>query len=113
MDDIQASKVEITPVHDVKGAGLDDERIQQVDVVALSLGDLDDGGDRTPQVQQGMQFDSPLALAKVGPGKQAQAQVDGGRVEGIDRLLQLQTELLVGIQASARVLRATTPRNPR
>ena len=28
MDDIQASKVEITPVHDVKGAGLDDERIQ-------------------------------------------------------------------------------------
>ena len=100
MNDMQTSKVEITPVHDVKGTGLDDEGIQQVDVVALSLGDLDDGGDRTPQVQQGVQFDGALALAKVGPGKQAQAQVDGGRVEGIDCLPQLQTELLVGIQAS-------------
>ena len=55
MNDRQTSKVEITPVHDVKGAGLDDEGIQQIDVVAFSLGDLDDGGDRTPQVQQGVQ----------------------------------------------------------
>jgi len=36
----------------------------------------------------------------VSPGKRAQAQVDGGLVEGIDRLLQLQTEFLVGIQES-------------
>ena len=43
---------------------------------------------------------APLRLRKWGPGKQAQAQVDGGGVEGIDRLLQLQTEFLVGIQAS-------------
>ena len=43
---------------------------------------------------------APLRLRKWAQGKQAQAQVDGGRVEGIDRLLQLQTELLVGIQAS-------------
>ena len=60
----------------------------------LTLADLDDGGDWPPQVQQGVQLDGPLALAKVGPGKQAQAQVDGGGVEGIDRLLQLQTEFL-------------------
>ena len=52
MDDIQASKVEITPVHDVKGAGLDDERIQQVASWHFHLGDLDDGGDRTPQASR-------------------------------------------------------------
>lgn len=54
MDDIEASRVEIPPIHDVKGTGFDDKGIQQVDVVSSSLGDLDDGGDRTPQVQQGV-----------------------------------------------------------
>ena len=88
------------PIPDLKGAGLDDETLLQVDIGALSLGDLDDGGDRTPQVRQGVPFDGPLALAKLGPEKLAQAPVAGCRVEGRDRRLQLQTELLVGLQAS-------------
>ena len=57
-------------------------------------------GDQTPQVRQGVPFDGPLALAKLGPEKPAQAPVAGCRVEGRDRRLQLQTELLVGLQAS-------------
>ena len=74
-DDLEASPVEIPPIPDLKGAGLDDETLLQVDIGALSLGDLDDGGDRTPQVRQGVPFDGPLALAKLGPEKPAQAPV--------------------------------------
>ena len=99
-DDLEASPVETPPIPDLKGAGLDDETLLQVDIGALSLGDLDDGGDRTPQVRQGVPFDGPLALAKLGPEKPAQAPIAGCRVEGRDRRLQLQTELLVGLQAS-------------
>jgi len=34
-----------------------------------------------------MQLDRALAEAKLAPGKQPQAQINGGRVEGIDALI--------------------------
>ena len=35
-----------------------------------------------------MKFDGPLGLAELGPGKQGQAQIDGGAVEAVDRVLE-------------------------
>lgn len=45
-----------------------------------------------------MRFDRSLGRAKVGPGEQRQAQVDGGRVHGIERFFQTQANVLVPIE---------------
>ena len=99
VEGIEADIVQVPAVHQVKSAGLDQEGIQHIDVVAPSMGHLDDRGDGAPQVQQGVQLDRSFALAEQGPGKQAQAQVDRRRIEGIDCRLQVQAQFLVGIQA--------------
>ena len=45
-----------------------------------------------------MQFDGALGLSEVGPGEHGQAQVDGGGVQGIDGVVEFQSQVVLGIQ---------------
>ena len=131
----QALEIEVSAVHDVAGAGLGEEEVEDVDIVQFAVGEMDKGGDIAAQVQQGMQFDGGFGLAEARPGEHGQTQVDGGGVEGIDGIIQFQPQVVVGIQGSgqanqglgevgveapvplrwlawARVLRAMPPRSP-
>ena len=47
-----------------------------------------------------MQFDGGLGLAEVCPGEHGQAQVDGGGVEGVDGVIEFQSQVVLGIQGS-------------
>ena len=58
----------------------------------LAAGHINTGRNAAAQVQQGMQFDGAFLAAELRPGKQRQAQIDGGGVEGIDGLVQLHAE---------------------
>ena len=82
-----------------------------------------------------MQFNGAFGGAEAGPGKDGQAQVDGGGIEGVDGVVEFQSQVFVGIQGSgecdeglgevgvdapvavwlalARVLRETALRKPR
>ena len=51
-----------------------------------------------PQVQQRVQLDGGFGGAEQRPRKHRQAQVDGGRVQRVDRVVELQPQGLVGIQ---------------
>ena len=51
-----------------------------------------------PQVQQRMQFDPGLGGAEAGPGEDGEAEIDGRGIQGIDGVVQVQTEVFVGIQ---------------
>ena len=53
----QALEIEVGAVHDVAGAGLGEEEVEDVDIVQFTVGEMDKGGDIAAQVQQGMQFD--------------------------------------------------------
>ena len=64
----------------------------------LAGGDADEYGDGTAQVHDHMRFDSSLGLPEVCPGKQRQAQIDGGRVHCEDWPFEPQAEILVPIQ---------------
>ena len=59
---------------------------------------MDKRGDIALQVQQGMEFDGGLGVAEGRPGKHGQAQVDGGGVEGIDGVIEFQSQVVFGIQ---------------
>jgi hypothetical protein len=69
-----------------------------VNVVLLAVRDVDEARDVAAQIEQGVHLHRRLGGAKVRPWKQRQAQVDGGRVQRIDRVGQLQAQAFVGIE---------------
>jgi hypothetical protein len=62
-----------------------------VHISLFSFGNRDHRGDRTAHIEQGVEFDSRLGGAKARPRKQAQAQVNGRRIQRVDALTQLHT----------------------
>ena len=88
----QPSKVQIAPVHDVERAWLQDQDVQHIDLVHLAVADVDEGWDTAAQVQQRMELDSGLGFAKRCPVEQAQTQIDGGRVQCVDRVLEFEPQ---------------------
>ena len=100
---VEAGEVQVGPVHDVEGAGLGQEQVHDLDVVELAIGDVDESRNTAAQVQQGMQLDRRLGLAEVGPREQRQAEIDGGRIQSVDGVVQLQTEVFVPVEAAGRV----------
>ena len=55
-------------------------------------------GDVAAQVQQRVHFHDSLALAELGPREQLQAQVDGGRVQRVETLIEIHADRIAGIQ---------------
>ena len=45
-----------------------------------------------------MQFNGAFGGAEAGPGKDGQAQVDGGGIEGVDGVFEFDAEVLVEIE---------------
>jgi hypothetical protein len=71
---------------------------QSIDLVGFSVGDVNEAGDVAPKIQQGVQSDGGFGRAKRRPGEHRQTQVDGGRVERVDRRIEIECEGLGGIQ---------------
>lgn len=95
----ETSEIEITAVEDVKAAGLRNEIVQNPDIVRFSICDLDKRRDRASQIEKGMELDGAFALAEYSPRKKRQTQVDRGRIEGIDGVLQFESQLFAGIES--------------
>jgi DNA-directed RNA polymerase specialized sigma24 family protein len=55
--------------------------------VQLAVADVDEGRDRSTQVQQRVQLDGRLGRTKWRPLEQAQTQIDGAGVQRVDRSL--------------------------
>lgn len=64
----------------------------------LAVGDMNESRDIAPQIERRMEFDRAFVFAKARPGKERQAQIDGGRVERIDRMRQFQAEAVLGVE---------------
>jgi hypothetical protein len=66
-----------------------------------------------------VQLDGGFGGAEACPPKEVQTKLDGGRIEGIDALLEFDLQGLTGVEpsrpslASANVLRQTRLRKPR
>lgn len=95
---IQTLEVEEAPIHHVERARLGHQLIEDVDLVHLAVADVDEGRDVATQIEQRVQFDRRFGPPKWRPRKHRQAQVDGGGIQGIDRLFQVDSERFVDIQ---------------
>ena len=98
MHRVKPGEVQVAAVHDVECAGLHRKGVQNVHVVHLGVGHEDHRGDVAPQVHQGVRLDAPLRLPELRPREQGEAEVDGGRVEGVDSVGQIHPEVLPGVQ---------------
>ena len=87
-------------LHDIERARFGKDFVEDVDVVYFAVADADKRGDIAVQIQQGMHFHRGFVLAKPGPREQGQAEIDGGRVQCIEALLQIRSDGILGIQRS-------------
>ena len=98
MHSIEAGKIEITAIHDVNRTGLHHELVEDIDVVNLASGNNNKGRNVAAQVQQGVQLDSALGLAELGPGEQRHTQIDGRRVQRVYRIVQFHAKAVVCVK---------------
>src|SRR4030095_3516512 len=96
--DVEPGEVEIATIHDVERSGLGNQDVEDVHIVHLAVGNMNERRNAAAHIQERVQFDGAFGAAKVSPGKQRQAQVDGGGIERIDRLFQFHSELVLTIQ---------------
>jgi len=67
-------------------------------MVDLASSHINIGWNAAAHVQQRVQLDRTLVAAKLAPGKQRQAQIDGGRVESVNGLGQFDSERIVAVK---------------
>ena len=97
---MQAGKIDIAPIQDIKRARLQNQLVEDVDVVNFACCDADKTWDTAMQVHQGMDLDRAFALAEMCPRKQRKAEIDRCGIEGVSGLLQGHAEIVFGIQQS-------------
>ena len=101
MDGIKAIEIQISTIDNVKGSWLEAQLIEDVDVVNLAVGNNDEGGNTSPEVQKGMQFHSAFVGSELGPREKGETQIDGGGVQSIGGLIQFDSEGIVGVEATS------------
>lgn len=94
----QPTEIQITPIHHIERTGFDRQYIQHVDIAHLAIRDMDESWNVAAQIQQGMQLDRRLGGAEWCPWKQRQTQVDGCGIQGVDGIVQVDTEAVVAVQ---------------
>lgn len=96
----QPGVVHIPSVHNIEGAGLYGHDVHHVDVVHLSVADMDKRRYVAPQIQKCMHLHSCFGLAKQRSIEQAQTKIYGCRVQGINSRVQIRMHLFFGVELS-------------
>lgn len=100
---MQPPKVEKAAIHHVEASRLEGNLVEDVDHVQFAVGDMDKCRDIPAQIEQCVQLHGCLGPAKVHPGKQRQRQIDRRGVECIGGVLELDAEVLAGIEPTSRL----------
>jgi hypothetical protein len=95
---VETLEIDVAPIHHVEGAGLRQNLIEDVDVMHRAVGDADKGGDVAMQIEQRVHFDGGFVLAESGPREQRKAQIDRGRVQGVQALVEVHADRILGVQ---------------
>ena len=97
---MESFEIDVAAVHHIEGTGLGNQDVEDVDVVQFSIGNVNEFRDIAAKVEQRMQLDGALGFAKPRPRKQRKAQIDGTGVERVHGVVQLDAEVLAGIQGA-------------
>jgi hypothetical protein len=82
----------------VKGAGLQSELVQKIDIVNVAATQINMGRNDAPQVQQSVYLEGTAAVAKGAPGEQRQTPIDAGGIEHVNGRGQVDSERFVAVE---------------
>ena len=88
----------VSAVHHITGPRFWHEIIQHADIADVRRSHVNKAGDTAPQIQYGMDLHGCFAALEGSPREQRQAQIDGGGVQGVNRLVQFQPQIFVGVE---------------
>jgi hypothetical protein len=97
----ESAVIHVAAVEDIKTTGFEDELVQNPHIVCFSIRNMDKRRNRTPQIKKRVKLNSAFLLAEHGPREKRQAQIDRGRIKGIDGVVQIEAEILVDIKRTS------------
>ena len=80
---VEPLEVQEISIDYLEGAGLDKQRVQHIDVEDFAVGDVDEGGDRSPQIEQRVHFMAALVEQNGAPRGTSTGTDHGAGIEGI------------------------------
>lgn len=81
---IESSEVDVAFVDDIERTGLEDELVEEPDVVHFCVGNPYKNGDSCFEIEDGVCLDPRLVSPEVRPWEEAEAEVDGGGIDGVE-----------------------------
>ena len=70
-----------------------------------TVGNANKSGDVAVQVEQRMHLNSGLVLPEFGPREQRKTQIDGGRIQSIQTLVEFHADRIMSVERSAMRIR--------
>lgn len=101
LDSEQSGEIEITTIKNVDASGVVVDLVHEVDVVDRTVGDPHEYRDWSGQIDLSVKLDRRFGGSEMRPGKDRQAQVDGGSINGINHLVEIEPVGVAGIQPSS------------
>lgn len=95
---VEPGEIDIASIHDIEGARFHGKMIEGFDIVHFPLGNMDKTRNVAAQIDQGMELDGSFASAELRPREEFQTKIDGGGIEGVDGLIQLDSEPILRIE---------------
>jgi hypothetical protein len=99
-EDVQALEIHVAAIHDVERPGLRQNLVEDINVVHFAAGNADKRGDIAVQVQQRVHLHRAFVLSKPRPRKQGETEIDGGRIERIEAVGQIDAHRILGMKRS-------------
>lgn len=98
IDTMKPTKIDVSTIHYINASGLEENLVQDVHVVDTAFCNAYEYWDGAAQIHQGVQLDGRLGLPEGGPGKHRKAKIDGGGIESVNHLVDVQSVAFAGIQ---------------
>lgn len=98
MESVKSFQVLVSPVHNIIGPRFRCEHVQSIHIVNFTVGYVDECRNGSAQIDQGVQLYSGLGSAELGPREQFQTEVNGRRVQCVNRLSQIGDSRIFGVK---------------
>lgn len=96
----EAFEIEVSPVEHIDAASFEKDLVEEVHVMDRPLGNTHEYGDGTGQVDLRVQLDGGLGCSESGPREHGEAKVDGGGIDGVDQLIEVQSVGVARVQSA-------------
>ena len=98
---MEAFEVEVSAVHDVDGARLDQQIVEKGHVRAFSLSNLHNRVDQAAQIDLRVQLDGGVTSSIACPRKHGETEIDDGRVERVHGVGEVDGQRFVNVQIAS------------